>query len=154
FMAGWCAGLRVVSIVSIAFATLHPVSALAASSVALAPATMTRIGEIDARFQSYNIEMVEVTGGYFLRPYHGDTKPSSSTPMPAGLDPSMFAYRSAIDLSNARLRGLAGALGPAYLRVSGTWANATYFDDAPDRAASPPKGFNGVLRRGQWKGVV
>jgi len=31
----------------------------------IAPASMPRIGTIDQRFQSYNIEMVEVTGGDF-----------------------------------------------------------------------------------------
>ena len=40
-------------------------SAVAASPTALAPATMTRIGTVDERFQSYNIEMIEVTGGRF-----------------------------------------------------------------------------------------
>jgi len=153
-MAGWCTRLHLVRVVSIAAATLHSVSAFAASSVALAPAAMMRVGEIDARFQSYNIEMVEVTGGYFWRPYRDGRKRPSSTATPAGIDPSMFAYRSPIDLSNPRLRKLAAALGPAYLRVSGTWANATYFDDASNRAASPPKTFNGLLTREQWKGVV
>ena len=38
-----------------------------------------------------------------------------------------YAYRAPIDLTNARLRKLAAALAPAYVRVSGTWANATYF---------------------------
>ena len=45
-----------------------------------------------------------------------------------------------IDLTNARLRKLAAALGPAYVRVSGTWANTTYFptsDKAPDHATAP-----------------
>jgi heparanase len=139
FMARRYARLCAVSVMSIAAATLLSVSAFAASSIALAPAAMMRIGEIDARFQSYNIEMVEVTGGYFWRPYRDGAKTSSSTAIPAGMDPSMFAYRSPIDLSNARLRKLAAALGPAYLRVSGTWANATYFD---------------VLTRTQWNGVI
>ena len=60
-----------------------------------------------------------------------------------------------IDLSNPKLRKLAAALGPAYVRVSGTWRNATYFqnnDDPPLK--SPPEGFNGVLTRAEWKGVV
>jgi hypothetical protein len=51
------------------------------------------------------------------------------------------------------LRKLTAALGPAYLRVSGTWANSTYFAGT-DRAPSPPPGFNDVLSRQQWKGVV
>jgi hypothetical protein len=54
-----------------------------------------------------------------------------------------------------RLRKLAAALGPAYLRVSGTWMNSTYFQESDASApATPPKGFNSVLTRKQWKGVV
>ena len=65
-----------------------------ASSVTLTPATMTRVAAIEERFQSYNIEMVEVTGGRFWRPYRDGVPP-------------LFAYRKPIDLSNARLRKLA-----------------------------------------------
>ena len=32
-------------------------------------ASMRRIGTVDERFQSYNIEMVEVIGGRFWKPY-------------------------------------------------------------------------------------
>jgi hypothetical protein len=127
--------------------------------VAITPAAMPRIATVDQRFQSYNIEMVEVTGGRFWKPYSSRadavaaTQPSSN--QPAGMDPSLYQYRPPIDLSNARLRKLAAALGPAYLRVSGTWANTTYFQNSDDPApANPPKGFNGVLTRSQWKGVV
>jgi hypothetical protein len=35
----------------------------------LAPATMPRVATVDERFQSYNVEMVEVTGGRFWKPY-------------------------------------------------------------------------------------
>jgi hypothetical protein len=121
---------------------------------------MPKIGSIDERFQSYNIEMVEVTGGRFWKPYaskvDADTaakQPSAN--QPAGMDPSLYQYRSPINLANPRLRELAAALGPAYLRVSGTWANTTYFQNSDDPApATLPKGFNGVLTRQQWKGVV
>jgi heparanase len=124
-------------------------------SIVLTPATMARVGSIDARFQSYNVEMVEVTGGHFWRPYADRRKPSSQAGgIPAGRDPAMYAYREPIDLAHPRLRKLAAALGPAYLRVSGTWANTTYFDDADENARSPPSGFNGVLTRHQWKGVI
>jgi len=41
------------------------------------PATMPRIGTIDERFQSFNIEMVEVTGGRFWAPY---SKSGSAAP--------------------------------------------------------------------------
>lgn len=71
------------------------------------------------------------------------------------MSPDLYQYRPPIDLSKARLRTLAAALGPAYVRMSGTWANTTYFQNADKPAPkTPPKGFNGVLTRQQWKGVV
>jgi hypothetical protein len=36
----------------------------------------------------------------------------------------MYEYRGPINLANPRLRASAVALGPAYVRVSGMWANA------------------------------
>jgi glycosyl hydrolase family 79 len=105
---------------------------------------MTPIGTIDERFQSYNIEMVEVTGGRFWKPYDSHQSTPSS---------DLYQYRRPIDLYNPRLRRLAAALAPAYLRVSGTWANATYFTDS-GRPAGLPAGFDGVLSREQWRGVV
>jgi hypothetical protein len=40
------------------------------------------------------------------------------------------------------------------MRVSGTWANTTYFPDSGRAPKSPPAGFNGMLTRQQWKGVI
>jgi heparanase 1 len=123
------------------------------------PAKMARLGSIDERFQSYNVEMLEVTGGRFWAPY-GVPKAApdpelAKMPTPTGMDPSLYRYRAPIDLSNARLRRLAAALGPAYVRVSGTWANSTYFqDDTKAARKTPPEGFNGVLTRQKWKGVI
>ena len=105
------------------------------------PTNMTRVGAVDERFQSYNIEMVEVTGGRFWKPYG---EPS----------PDLYAYRPPIDLNNIKLRKLAAALGPAYMRVSGTWANSTYFSDTENPPSALPAGFNSVLTRQQWKDVV
>ena len=105
---------------------------------------MARVATIDARFQSYNIEMVEVTGGRFWKPYASSAFDASDK----------YAYRAPIDLTNARLRKLAAALAPAYVRVSGTWANATYFADSEQPPPAPPAGFNEVLTRRQWKSVV
>ena len=33
--------------------------------------SLAKLGTVDERFQSYNIEMVEVTGGRFWAPYGG-----------------------------------------------------------------------------------
>jgi hypothetical protein len=40
------------------------------------------------------------------------------------------------------------------VRSSGTWANTTYFPESDRAPKSPPAGFNGVLTRQQWKGLV
>src|SRR6266849_4707963 len=108
-----------------------------AEALSTTPARMARIGTIDERFQSYNVEMVEVTGGRFWKPYGSTAAQDPSTAAagtPAGSNPDLYEYRPPIDLTNARLRRLAAALGPAYVRVSGTWANSTYLpegDEAP-----------------------
>src|SRR5258706_7119499 len=116
-----------------------------ADELSVTPAKMARIGTIDQRFQSYNVEMVEVTGGRFWKPYGPNTSDPHS---------GLYAYRPPIDLTNARLRRLAAALAPAYVRVSGTWANATYFADSDTVPSAPPAGFNGALTRPQWRGVI
>ncbi len=116
---------------------------------------MQRIGNVDARFQSYNIEMVEITGGPFWRPYRrarASTRSQSAKPEGSGANP--LQDRPPIDLTNARLRVLAAALGPAYLRISGRWANTTYFAGSDQPPARPPPGFTGVLTRAQWRNVV
>lgn len=134
-----------------------------ASGPTVNPANMSRVGTVDQRFQSYNVEMIEVTGGRFWKPYSKETEPPPSAQKPgqplgttpAGMNPNMYQERPPINLANPRLLKLAAALSPAYMRVSGTWANTTYFDNS-DRAsrATPPKGFSGVLTRKEWQGVV
>ena len=118
--------------------------------------SLPRAGTINERFQSYNIEMVEITGGRFWKPYDSIAKPDQPAGnQPAGMAASLYEYRPPLDLTNARLRKLAAALGPAYLRVSGTWANTTWFQDSDSPApATPPAGFKGILTRTQWKGVI
>jgi len=157
---------KVVAILGGTVLTLGPATCVAgqdgAAKIPIAPSTMARVGTVDERFQSYNIEAVEVTGGRFWKPFAkpGDPKPVNEKPnaamsAPGGMDPSLYEYRPPIDLNNARLRKLAAALGPAYVRVSGTWMNSTYFQDSDAPApAVAPKGFNSVLTRQQWKAVV
>src|SRR5882762_2121177 len=80
---------------------------------AVVPAKMPRVGTIDERFQSFNIEMLEVTGGRFWAPYKqqgeaaaapADSKADAKESTPPGMDPSLYRYRAPIDLSNPRLR--------------------------------------------------
>jgi hypothetical protein len=142
----------------LAAVSLAALSPSAAEPVKVQPSGMKKLGQVDARYQSYNVEMVEVTGGRFWAPYGADTvtpEPTTAGGAAPGLDPRLFRQRTPIDLASLRLRALAAALGPAYARVSGTWANSTYFHDSDDPApATPPAGFGGVLTRAQWKGVV
>jgi len=125
----------------------------------VSPATLAAVGRVDERFQSYNIESVEVTGGNFWAPYlKAGQPPPQPVAGPHGVEFASSAYRKRepIDLKgNARLRRLAKALGPAYVRVSGSWANSIYFqdDDQPALAKAPP-GYQGILTRAQWAGLV
>jgi heparanase len=124
----------------------------------LNPKTMAKMNEVDPRYVSYNIETVEVTGGRFWKPF--DAKPettqgAANTSQPIGAGADVYRYRPPIDLGNPRLRKLASALSPAYVRVSGTWRNFTYFQDNDEPLmATPPTGFRGVMSRKQWQGVV
>ena len=148
------------AVIGIAIAVLAGSQQAIAQAPALSidPSRLPRLGTIDARFQSYNVEMVEVTGGRFWKPYRAGASAAAdadnASNVPAGSNPDRYEYRPPIDLSNPRLRTLAAALAPAYLRVSGTWANTTYFADSDETLATPPDGFRAVLSRARWKGVV
>lgn len=138
--------VRAAGATTIALLAAARLCAAHADDVSIAPEKLKAIGTIDARFQSYNIEMVEVTGGRFWKPY--------PRTMRAFDERDRYSARSPIDLANARLRKLAAALAPAYLRVSGTWANATFFADTDDAPGKPPSGFDSVLSHQQWRGVI
>lgn len=143
---------------------LSSFSAATAQTARLSPSAMSRVGAVDDRYQSYNVEMLEVTGGRFWRPYGPELEAALRQPAPpqaaasgdtpAGMNPALYEYRPPIDLTNSRLRALAAALGPTYVRVSGTWANTTYLPDADQAPSDPPPGFGGVLTHQQWRGVV
>jgi hypothetical protein len=103
--------------------------------VQLSAADAELVATVDERFQSFNVEMVEVTGGRFWAPYGSG---------------ELFEERDPIDLTNTRLRNLARELAPAFMRVSGSWANGTYYDLDETTEGTTPEGFVGVLTRTQW----
>jgi hypothetical protein len=133
-------GLRLVSalLIAVPYATL-------AEPLSITPASMVRIATVDERYQSYNVEMVEVTGGRFWKPYGSKTSGGNS---------DLYQHRPPIDLTDPRLRKLAAGLAPAYMRVSGSWANATYFAVSDSAPSAPPPGFNEVLSHQQWRAVI
>ena len=129
--------------------------------IRLVPSSFKQVGTIDQRFQSYNVEMAEVIGGNFWRPYDKNELTKSSE-KEVSVNPgiaidhnntSLYQAIPPIDLYDTRLRKLAAALGPVYVRVSGTWANTVYFREN-DSVTTLPSGFNGYLTKKQWKGVV
>src|SRR4051794_1498311 len=129
------------------------------NAITVNPKEMKRIGSTDERYQSYNVEMVEVVGGEFWKPYHlMDSLPSlagSSTYDVSQKNNQMYRQLSPVNLADKRLINLAKGLGPAYVRVSGTWANAIYFQDNDEpKMTKAPAGFVNVLTRSQWKGVM
>ena len=75
----------VLAVVIVVRASVVPFQARA-QAVELDPAKMPRIGTLDERFVSYNIEMAEVTGGNFWKPYH-----SQSSAAPEAIQPAQSA---------------------------------------------------------------
>ncbi|MDN5842930.1 MAG: hypothetical protein L0H54_05715 [Alcaligenaceae bacterium] len=132
------------------------------ASATLAPSELASIGTVDERYQSYNVEMLEVTGGEFWKPYPQTAHPGAGAGAPSGTtndlplekDNSLRAYHPPIQLDSKRLRTLAAALGPAYVRVSGTAANGVYLADSDTPLKSPPPGFESVLTRARWQAVI
>jgi Glycosyl hydrolase family 79, N-terminal domain len=145
-IASACA-LRALAVAAVSFAT--PCRVAIAGEARIAPAELPAIGSIDERFQSFNIEMVEVTGGPFWKPYAREEQRSVSAEKN-----DLFSQRSPVDLSNKLLRKLASALSPAYLRVSGTWANTTFFAGPHGMPVRPPAGYKGVLTGDRWRDVI
>jgi heparanase 1 len=136
-----------------------------AETASIDPTGMRPVGSVDERYQSYNIEMLEVTGGRFWKPYRdkgrsaeqqtgGSGTESQAGKTPGGMSADLYQFRPPTDLANNRLRALATALGPAYVRISGTWANTTYFADTDNPPKGPPAGYDGVLTRSQWQGAI
>ena len=145
--------LRALAVATAFFATGCHVAAAAEATIV--PADLPAVVTIDERFQSFNVEMVEVTGGPFWKPYPPrDGKPREEARSAAPERSDLFSNRLPIDLTNPLLRKLASALSPAYLRVSGTAANSTFFAGPDDKPPRPPAGYKSVLTRRQWNGVI
>ncbi len=116
------------------FAASIEASVASVASNSLIPSTMPRIATVDERYQSYNVEMAELRKVLEalrqarqgrLEPRRSATTSDPPDAVPKiGQDPAMFMARPAVNLANGRLRAVAAALGPAYVRVSGTWANS------------------------------
>ena len=145
--------LRAHVLVLTSFAVLCRVAI--ADEAPIAAAALPAIGSIDVRFQSFNIEMVGVTGGEFWKPYSapdGVAKRQDKAPAATIERTDLFGDQLPIDLTSPTLHKLASALSPAYMRVSGTWANTTFF--AESHSLQPPAGYKGVLTARRWNELI
>ena len=124
-----------------------------AKFVKLNPENLTALRQIDERLVSYNIEMTEVTGGTFWKAYT-EAQVDGTEEFPVIKDWTNMAnlqqWYDPIDTTNPRLRKLAKELGSAWVRVSGTWANKTYYDFDGKCGGKAPEGFQNVLAKEQW----
>ncbi len=112
---------------------------------------LQQVAQVDERYQSVNVEMCEVVGGDFWIPY--DLLDSAKVAQ--GGFSALKRTIPPVDLYGKKIRMLASALGPMYVRVSGTWANNTYFQDNDEpKLADAPEGYENVLTRAEWKGVI
>ena len=111
--------------------------------------------KINPALISYNVEMTEVTGGTFWKAYtEAQIVGTEQVPPPdfkLGLA-AMHQWYAPIDTTNPRLIKLAKALGPVWVRVSGTWATKTYYDF--EDTGIVPEGYQNRLTKQQWMNLL
>ena len=129
-----------------------------AKNVVLKASGLEALRTMNPRLVSYNVEMTEVTGGTFWKAYT-DAQVDGTEEFPKILDwtnmGNLQQWYDPIDTTNPRLIKLAKDLGPAWIRVSGTWANKTYYDFEGKYAdGTVPEGFQNVLTKQQWLNLL
>ncbi|MBE6532818.1 MAG: beta-glucuronidase [Ruminococcaceae bacterium] len=128
-----------------------------AQHIIISPESLTKIRVQNPLLISYNIEMTEVTGGTFWKAYT-NAQIDGEEEFPIIKDwrniANLQQYYSPTDLYNPRLLKLAKELGSAWVRVSGTWANKTYYDLDGKMGGKLPEGFQNLLTREQWISVL
>ena len=129
-----------------------------AQFVKLNPQSLQAMRQMDERLVSYNVEMTEVTGGTFWKAYT-DAQVDGTEEFPVIKDwtnmGNLQQWYDPIDTTNPRLIKLAKDLGTAWVRVSGTWANKTYYDfEGKYTDGTVPAGFQNVLSKQQWLNLL
>ena len=128
-----------------------------AQFVKLKASGLTALRQIDPCLVSYNVEMTEVTGGTFWKAY-SEAQVDGTEEFPKILDwtnmGNLQQWYDPIDTKNPRLIKLARELGTAWIRVSGTWANKTYYDFDGHTGGVVPEGFQNLLTKDQWLSLL
>ena len=124
-------------------------------SIKLNPAALVALHEVDERLMSYNVEMTEVTGGTFWKAYTPEQIAGTEKfPAITGFHElaGLMQWYDPIDTTNPRLLKLAKDLGPAWMRVSGTWATKTYYDF--EGTGVTPEGYQNRMTKDQWVNII
>ena len=128
-----------------------------AQIIKLDSSTLVQLRTVNPRLVSYNVEMTEVTGGTFWKAYT-DAQVDGTEAFPVIKDWSNMGnlqqWYDPIDTKNPRLIKMAKELGSAWVRVSGTWANKTYYDFDGHTGGKVPEGFQNVLTKAQWLSLL
>jgi Glycosyl hydrolase family 79, N-terminal domain len=93
------------------------------------------IATVSPRYVSFAVDLDQVVGGMFWSQTPGSTAKTHVAPY---------------DFERSRLIKLTRALSPAYLRISGTAANETYYDLSEVTEGVAPPGYHRVLTRSEW----
>ena len=128
-----------------------------AEFVKLAGSGLIALREMDERLVSYNVEMTEVTGGTFWKAYtEAQVDGVEAFPVITNWQDmgNLQQWYDPIDTKNPRLIKLAKDLGAAWVRVSGTWANKTYYDFDGHTGGKVPEGFQNLLTKDQWLSLL
>ena len=124
-----------------------------AETVQLRLTGLKELRQVNPMMMSYNVEFAEVTGGTFWKAYTPGQiagtepfvlKPANSYEAMMG---DLMQMYPPIDLYDARIRKLAKEFGPAWVRVSGTWATKTYYDFDGTTGGKAPEGYLNVLTK-------
>ena len=110
---------------------------------------------VNERLMSYNVEMTEVTGGTFWKAYTPEQIAGTEKfPAIRGFHEmaGLMQWYDPIDTRNSHLIKLARDLGPAWMRVSGTWATKTYYDF--EGTGVTPEGYQNRMTRDQWVNII
>ncbi|MBE6940250.1 MAG: beta-glucuronidase [Ruminococcaceae bacterium] len=133
-----------------------------AEFIKLSPDTLKELHQQNPMLMSYNVEFAEVTGGTFWKAYTpgqiAGTEEFHVEPSAEGIAAmykDLMQVYPPINLYNEKLRKLTKDLGPAWCRISGTWATKTYYDfDGEYPGNQVPEGYLNKLTKEQWIGVL
>ena len=125
--------------------------------IQLSASPLSVIRTVNDKLMSYNVEFTEVTGGTFWKAYTPEQIAGTEKFILNGGFEAVQDYMQVyppINLYDEKLRYLANEFGPVWVRVSGTWATKTYYDFEGTTNGIAPEGYQNVLTKEQWIGVL